>query len=861
MAFKRRDAHHSIPETPEQLHRNLPRGRNAVAGLWTHQGDVLRAWYSDHQDSPDVALELPTGTGKTLPGLLIAEWVRLTRTCHVIYACPTQQLARQVLETANREGIAASLLVGSHRDWPEEHHASFVATDRIAITTYSSIFNISPKLEVPELIVFDDAHSGEQYVAGAYSIEVVREDDEDRYRQVLKVLAYGLDGIHVQRLENEHPDLAAHGQVRLVIPAQETYIVQQLDRVLFQVLEGDQAYRFSMVRAGLASCQVYISHARILVRPLIPPTHENVVFREAKQRVYLSATLGRCGELERAFGRLHIDRLPLPDSSRAPRSGRRFFVFADLVEDLNSNDVTAAIVRLVGKALVISPSRKSVNDLSRQLAIGVGPLFDGYDVDEALTQFAQATSGICPLANRYDGIDLPGEACRLVVLEGLPDSTTLLERFMSGRARAGTALAERVRTRVIQGAGRCTRGPGDLAVVIVKGSDLSKYLLNPKVREAMDPEIQAEIEFGIENSRVEASELLSNVREFLEQGDTWLSDAEEYITDLRQSAGLTHVEGSDTLARAACLEVEASSEAWSGRWAEAGGVLQQAATVLGESGDSTRGYRAILLYLAGVWCHRAGSDQNVDELVRVGRALVRNADDTAHPAQWVKEMRRLSDEIPISVDPADEVAAETVGSALLRTTSAKTHSKAERMMAGLSQREASKFEPALSDLGSLIGAEAWKPQDSGRCDSVWRWKNYVWVALEAKSEHEPDRLISHRDLRQASDQLRLLQRDLAAGAIPERSVTLLVSPRQLIQPAAAGSAESHVFLVTPNEILSVAEAVVSAWEDLLGRRQSLDEASLRKVVLECFRSHGVLPSQVVDQLTENPASEASVDGS
>ena len=857
MAFKRRDAHHTLAETPEQLHRNLPRGRDAVAGLWTHQGDVLRAWHSEHQNSSDVALELPTGTGKTLPGLLIAEWVRLRRRCHVIYACPTQQLARQVFKTASRESIAASLLVGRHRDWSDDHHDAFIAAERIAITTYSSVFNVSPKLEVPELIVFDDAHSGEQYVAGAYSVEIARTHDEDVYRQILAVLACSLDGIYIQRLENEIPDLTSYRQVRLVIPAQEHQLVRRLDRVLLEVLDGDPAYRFSMIRSGLASCQIYISHSGILIRPLIPPTHENDIFREAKQRIYLSATLGDCGELERAFGRKHIERLPLPASSRAPRSGRRLFIFPDLVKNLKSDEVTAAVVRSVGKALVISPSRKSTNEVSRKLADHVGPLFDNQNVDEALAQFAQTATGICGLANRYDGIDLPGDACRLVVLEGLPDSTTLLERFMSGRARAGTALAERVRTRVVQGAGRCTRGPGDLAVVIVRGSDLTKYLLNPRTRAAMDSEIQAEIKFGIDNSRIEADELLENVTEFLEQGDIWLQDAEEHITDLRQSARLAQPEGSDTLTRAARLEVEASAEAWSGRWAEAGQALQQAATVLGESGDSTRGYRAMLLYLAGVWCHRAGSDQDTDDLVRVGRALVRNADAAAQPAQWVKEMRRLSDDMAVSVDPADEVAADAVAHALLRTTRAKSRSKAERMMAGLSQQEASKYEPALTDLGSLLGAEASKPQGSGRCDSVWRWKNRLWIALEAKSEHRPDGLISLRDIRQANDQLRLLQEDVNATSIPEGSATLLISPRQLIDPSATGSAEAHVFLATPDDVAHVAESAVQAWEELLGRRESLDEATLRRVVLDCFSSYGVLPSQVADQLTENPASDTS----
>lgn len=31
------------PESPEALYRDLPRRRGATPGLWTHQGDILRA--------------------------------------------------------------------------------------------------------------------------------------------------------------------------------------------------------------------------------------------------------------------------------------------------------------------------------------------------------------------------------------------------------------------------------------------------------------------------------------------------------------------------------------------------------------------------------------------------------------------------------------------------------------------------------------------------------------------------------------------------------------------------------------------------------------------------------------------------
>lgn len=45
--------------------------------LWSEQADALRAYAPNHVATADVALELPTGSGKTLVGLLIAEWRRL----------------------------------------------------------------------------------------------------------------------------------------------------------------------------------------------------------------------------------------------------------------------------------------------------------------------------------------------------------------------------------------------------------------------------------------------------------------------------------------------------------------------------------------------------------------------------------------------------------------------------------------------------------------------------------------------------------------------------------------------------------------------------------------------------------------
>jgi replicative superfamily II helicase len=104
------------PADPEALFGELPRTPIGVGALWSHQADHLRTYAEEHQHSPDVALELPTGSGKTLVGLLIAEWRRRTLGQRIGYACPTKQLARQVLSKARDQGIPVVLLIGSHWD-------------------------------------------------------------------------------------------------------------------------------------------------------------------------------------------------------------------------------------------------------------------------------------------------------------------------------------------------------------------------------------------------------------------------------------------------------------------------------------------------------------------------------------------------------------------------------------------------------------------------------------------------------------------------------------------------------------------------------------------------------------------------
>src|SRR5689334_16167209 len=62
-------------------------------------------------------------------------------------------------------------------------------------------------------------------------------------------------------------------------------------------------------------------------------------------------------------------------------------------------------------------------------------------------------------------------------------------------------LMNECRTRVLQAIGRCTRSLEDFSAVVVSGEELSDYLADIRRRNYLHPELQAELAFGVEQSK------------------------------------------------------------------------------------------------------------------------------------------------------------------------------------------------------------------------------------------------------------------------------------------------------------------------------------------------------------------------
>jgi hypothetical protein len=849
----------------ETLFGELPRRRDGVGALWSHQGDQLRTYNSLHVQTADVALELPTGSGKTLVGLLIGEWRRRSLGQRVVYACPTRQLALQVVAASQRQGIEAYPLIDSHHDWEPREVTAYTRHQAIAVTTYSHIFNSRSYLGNAKTLIFDDAHAAEGYVAEAWSLEIKR--SSAAYKDLFDAFGTAIEPPLVTRMTGDGQDTSSWHEVRLIPLSAVSQRVSDLDSVLDAGIPSGTPgrYRYNMIRANLESCLFYVSRGGWYIRPMVPPTFEHAAFTDPGQRIYLSATLGEAGELERAFGRAPIARIPSPPAWERTGSGRRFFVFPDLAEFDPALDTIAPassdpnqlpglseqpsllsrLSTLVKKRLILTQQAEAAKEIAVELDV---PHIERFDAsDTTVDAFKQAERGTLLAANRYDGMDLADNSCRFEIMAQVPNASHLQDRFLGSKLRAGEVLAERIRSRVVQGAGRCTRGPQDWAVVVIHGEELLRYLSDPDKTQSMPVELQAEIEFGLRASASSYSNVVALTRSAINQDDDWRTYGESALAEGRTTAVRTPQPLAAELASSAQREVTAWRHAWLGDWEAAG---RAAVSVLeGLTDPKSRPYRALWAYFASSWFARSAAAGSASAGPRAAE-LLRTAYGAATGSVWLRELQPLPADA-VNLEPSDESAISSV-LALLQgglRSSATFASRTQTMLHQLAQSDHSPYELGLVELGKLLGAESFKPPGQGRADAAWLWDG-LWLTIEAKSEQTAERL-SMTYVRQANTHLSSLAADREVDEAPPGSVSVFAATSDLVDPDAVPIAVSHLYLTTTDIVLDLAHEAHRAWAEIRSSVSAGDVAAAASVARILWEHH-LLPAQVKERLTRQP---------
>jgi hypothetical protein len=848
------------PSHPESLFQDLRTKAPDIQYLWAHQADLLRTYNREHLETPDVALELPTGTGKTLIGLLIAEYRRRKLDERVVYLCPTRQLAHQVGEHARRYGIDARVLLPPRY----ENISDFQLGDAVGVMTYSGIFNTNPRVNDPQSIILDDAHSSEDYIAGLWSVAVSRGARPRLYEQLLRLFERELEEAYVESMLDYNPTPSTLGRVDMLPHPRFWKHAGEIRALLDEVFVGDADERFSwrMIRDALHACCLFVSWNELLLRPIIPPTLTHAPFAHAKQRVYMSATLGKGGELERITGVRRIRRLPVPEGWERQSSGRRLFLFPNRsMEDEDIEAFASNAIKEGGRALVLTPSMAGVSAAQRSFAPRGIQVLTARDVEGSLGSFTSRTDATLVLANRYDGIDLPGQSCRLLIMEGLPVGTNLQERFLLTRLGESSLLRDRLRTRFTQGVGRCCRSSSDFAVVLAIGQRLFDFCAKRENRSGMHPELQAELEFGIANSEDPSSDyMLSLMRIFYERGED-AAAAEQEILRLRSEMSVAEDPAARTLMEVANTEVDFVYALWRKDYASALENALRVSDALG--GDDTAGYRAWWYYLGGSAAWLGGQEGADDSSLVKARELFGRAARLSKSISWFAELSRETspDERPLPEDVYTVRACESVHEALVRLGfSGKSFGqRMTELVSLLARRDSGAFERGLQMLGDLLGFDARRPEGKGAPDGVWLLTDHLAVALEAKSDEDPEGAVSLNTVRQAVTHPAWVENHCRISTDAEL-VNVLVTPRQSVDAEAALIA-GDLRYANIDIVRAIADELVVALRRMRSVVSESDRVGAIDVIREELHRAGLLPQEVLERFRTQTVADLPVNGS
>jgi hypothetical protein len=855
-AFKKITQKSYNPDDPESLFRDLKGRDSSIQSLWSHQADILREYHNKFIESKDVALQLPTGSGKTLVGLLIGEFHRLKNNKRVLYLCPTKQLVHQVHSYARTYGIKAHAFVGKQSDYPTKEFNDYVTSDAIAITTYSALFNFNPRFDNSNVIICDDAHGSEGYISSMWSLNI--SFGHDLFTKIVNLFEDELPTVFVNQLKTK-----SRSEINPTIEKVPNHIflnrLKELSELLEENIGVDEKnlyYSWRTIQDNLFACNLFISRNEVLIRPWIPPTLSHSPFSTASQRIYMSATLGAGGELERIIGIPKIERLSIPHGWDKQGSGRRLFVFPDYNYSLSESiGFIAEIINKRSRTLILCPN-KNIADIIKQALINVGvshDFYDSYSIEESLDSFTSSDAAILLLTNRYDGIDLPGDTCRQLLMVGYPGYTNLQEGFLLSRLEMDSLLSDRVITRFTQATGRCTRGSTDYSLVVPIGSELFEFCLAKENNEKLHPELQAELYFGLEQCKdADLDDLDLMIDVFMEHGDDW-KDAEENILLFRDQTVVSEDPKTKSLSDVVSKEVQFEYNLWNKNYPQA---IEYAQNIIGSlNGSHFDGYRAIWNYFAGSAALLQFYSTKDSHWSSTSYEYFDRAKSCANMIGWFSELPSFVEKAGDDYENSDALsgyALDNIQNLLskLKPTGPLFEKKMKVYHDNIYNDSSSAFEEGLTTLGKLLGFESYHPGSDADPDSVWTLNDEVIILFEAKSSEKTDGVISVDTCRQSQGHYKwagLAHKDYDNY---KKKLCVVVSKRTRLDKSAIVHS-GDLYYIHIDEIRQIFEKITGLLRRIRSQSGTYNKESIRIKLLEELKSSNLSPDEIISLFENN----------
>ena len=307
-------------------------------------------------------------------------------------------------------------------------------------------------------------------------------------------------------------------------------------RALHQHRADDELqFTYPLVKEMLRQCRCVIGGRRLEIEPYFPATDTIQSFRRAERRIYMTATLADDSVIVTHFG-ANPNNPPKPIVPLSSQSmGERMILMPqELNPDIKTSDAHRLLAELAEgvNVVVVVPSKLAAQSWKHY----AGQVLVGNGVSEGIGKLRNSHVGLTVLVNRYDGIDLPGHACRVLAIVDLPEVSSYADQVDS-EVLSGTAVnLRRQLERIEQGMGRGVRSNDDYCVVLLLGPKLTGRLRSPEGMEMLTPASRAQLELSRRIAKrldtPSINEIKSVILQCIDRDPDWIQVSKKVLVNL-----------------------------------------------------------------------------------------------------------------------------------------------------------------------------------------------------------------------------------------------------------------------------------------------------------------------------------------
>ncbi len=677
------------------------------------QGEVWKQWF-EKRASKDIIIKMNTGSGKTVVALMILQSCLNEGVGPAVYVVPDNYLVRQVKAQASELGIK---IVDDAEDLDFQRKKAIFVTNINKIVNGKSIFGLrdSNNYNIGSMII-DDVHACVEKIQQQFTVRIEAEDPI--YAEIIKIFSDTMN----EQSEERFSDIVERRtrSDSMLVPF---WSWQDQNAKVYKLLsehseEDALKFTWALIKDDLKLSHCYISSKAISIIPNCTPMYKLGGFVNANRRIYMSATLPDDSSFVTVMGTniQEIDNAITPE--KANDIGERLIIVPKAInKDMNEEEIINALIQKSEKynVVVIVPSFPK----SKRWEERGGIVLYSENIDEGVEQIKARTNGLYIIVNRYDGIDLPDDACRILVIDGLPSIRDMDDKYEYNVAGNSERIQRELIQRIEQGMGRGVRSYNDYCLIVLLGNQLTNVLFLDDGKKYFSNATRAQFELS---EKIWEQVENENIDKIMELGDAVLKRDRGWVSLCKQSTSEMAYDKKLNISKTARILRGAFDKACSGDYRATKGVMEE--LVIGETNERVKGYyKQLLAEYVNLY-----DKSEAQKILKSAKKINRNVLSPIGGIQYDKDFKLTSSQAKNIIDNIEQNHLDANG-IVLYVDSILDDLKFE-------DDSAARFEKAIRDIFTVIGFEGKQPEkESGKGpDDFIKLGEGDYFVIECKNE-------------------------------------------------------------------------------------------------------------------------------